>query len=170
VTDRDARIERLYAKAEEKNVERKAATIRRGPISLVVVCLGVSLIVGVVAAIDLRRLQTPRGTAMAWTGAAVFGDCTAYQKLSVERRADAERDADQRCLDLRVVTAPSRDLPSQVSLEVLDVREDADRATALIRVARPGLPMREVELTLEKRGGDWDVVLDEATCEALPCP
>jgi len=45
--------------------------------------LALTLAVGTIAAIDLRRLQTPRGTALAWTGAAVFGDCTAYLALSV---------------------------------------------------------------------------------------
>jgi len=54
--------------------------VRRGPEVLVgVLALGV----GVVAAVDLRRLMTPTGTALAWTGAAVFGDGTAYERLSV---------------------------------------------------------------------------------------
>jgi len=49
------------------------------------------LAVGVVAAVDLRRLQTPHGTALAWTGAAIFGDCTLSGAVAATVAGTAQR-------------------------------------------------------------------------------
>jgi hypothetical protein len=38
-------------------------------------------------------LQTPSGTALAWTGATVFGDCTAYLDPSIPDAAAPTADA-----------------------------------------------------------------------------
>jgi hypothetical protein len=163
-------LERRYGRAEEKNVARKQATVRRGPVSLVAVCLGVALLVGITAAVDLRRLQTPGGTAMAWTAAAVFGDCTAYGQLSVRPDGD-ERDADERCQSLRAASQQARDRPDDVELELLSTAEDGDRASAVVRVRRPGLDGEaEVPLSMRARRGGWQVELTDAACAALPCP
>ena len=142
--------------------------MRRGPVSLVAVCLGVALVVGVVAAVDLRRLQTPRGTALAWTGAAVFGDCTAYRELSLTPD-DAAPD-DERCLELRRQTEDARSRAGEVSIELLSVQEGSDRAEAVVRVRRPREPEREVTLDLRPRGDGWAVVLSQETCAVLACP
>jgi hypothetical protein len=67
--------------------------------------------VGVTAAIDLRRLDTPLGTALGWAGAAVYGDCDAYAALSLAgpgRPAEARSDADV-CRDLRAGTVQARE-------------------------------------------------------------
>jgi hypothetical protein len=166
--DREARIERLYAEAERKNETRKAATVRRGPVSLIGVCLGVALLVGVVAAVDLRRLQTPDGTALAWTGAAVFGDCTAFRRLSA---LPDERDDDEDCRVLRRRSEAARDRPAEVEIEVLSASEEGDRAAAVVRVRQPGTPAERVPLSMVRgRGGGWAVELTDETCALVPCP
>lgn len=159
--------EAAYARLEEKNVVRTAATVRRGPVSLVAVMLLVALAVGVVAAVDLRRLQTPRGTALAFTGAAVFGDCTAYRELSVGRD---EGDEDARCLELRRLTEDNRARAGDVEITLVSAAERGDGARAVVRVRRPDEPAREVPLQLRRRGGGYAVELTEPTCAVLPCP
>jgi hypothetical protein len=169
---REERIDRLYAQAEEKLEVVKAKRVQRGPISLIVVCLGVSLLVGIVAAVDLRRLQSPRGTALAWTGAAVFGDCTAYLRLSVadpvatvqDRRSEVEL-----CRDLRAQTEQAReDSPSIGILAGDDVSVQGDRAEIEIEVSRPART-RSVVLQLRRAGDGWVVVRTAATCLAVGC-
>ena len=60
------------------------------------------LAVGVTAAVDLRRLHTPRGAALAWTEAATFGDCRAFLALSDPDDPTAERRTDDEiCRSLR---------------------------------------------------------------------
>jgi hypothetical protein len=171
VTDgRDERLERLYAQAERKNEARKAATVRRGPIGLIAVCLGVALVVGITAAIDLRRLHTPEGTALAWTGAAVFGDCVAYRELTVGL-TDDDRDDGEQCRDLRRLTEDARDRPGDVEIEVLEAEEDGDRARAVVRVRRPGVDGDvDVPIEMRPRRSGWQVERADATCAALPCP
>lgn len=161
-------LDRRYAEAEARRSGRSEATARRGPISLIAVCLGVALAVGVVAAVDLRRLQTPTGTALAWTGAAVFGDCTAYRELS-RPVAGSDVDPDEQCLALRKSTAGARERAGQVAIDVVRVEQDGDRATARVRVERPDLPAVEVPLPLRRDGDGWVVVLDDRVCNAVGC-
>lgn len=161
--------EQLYARLEEKNVARTAATVRRGPVSLVAVCLGVALVVGVVAAVDLRRLQTPEGTALAFTGAAVFGDCTAYRELS-RRPGDGGDDDAERCRTLREQTEDARERAGAVEIELVRVSQDGDAADATVQVRRPDEPAREVPLELQRDGGRWRVQLTRETCAVLACP
>jgi hypothetical protein len=122
-------LERRYAVAEAKGAGRTAATTRRGPVSLIAVLLGVALAVGVVAAVDLRRLQTPTGAALGWTGAAVFGDCTAYRELSVPDPDEAgpERDPDATCRALREAPREPRRARGEVDIDVVAVRRTATR-------------------------------------------
>jgi hypothetical protein len=162
-----AELERRYAEAEERKSGRSAATARRGPISLIAVCLGVALSVGVVAAIDLRRLQTPTGTALAWTGAAVFGDCTAYRELSAE--TGDEPDADARCRTLREATELNRAEAGRVAIEVVEVAEDGDRARATVVLQRPERDEVEVEVPMRRTGDGWQVELTDEVCDAVGC-
>ena len=170
-TERE-RIDRLYAKAEEKLEEVNAKRVERGPISLIAVLLGVSLVVGVVAAVDLRRLQSPRGTALAWTGAAVFGDCTAYLELSVpdpdavvpDRRSDGEL-----CRDLRSRTEGARGDAPRIEIVAGEVTELGDeRAQVQVEVTRPSRT-RSVVLDLQRNGDGWVVVRTAPTCLAVGC-
>ena len=126
-----------------------------------------SLAVGAVAAIDLRRLQTPRGTALAWTGAAVFGDCTAYDRLSIapapERRSDAAV-----CRDLRAATEDARADASTIGIDVLSVEQRGREATVEVQVRR-GADEASVELPLRRKGDGWGVVLTDEVCRVVGC-
>lgn len=162
----DDRLERRYAELEGKNEQRKAATVRRGPVSLIAVCLGVALVVGITAAVDLRRLRTPEGTALAFVGAAVFGDCATYRQLAAEDLPDD----DAFCLALLELTQQARERPDDVEIEVLStVAGDPPGATALVRVRR-GDDEQVVELPLVREGGELRVRRSPELCAALACP
>ncbi len=95
--------------------------------------LALTLAVGTIAAIDLRRLQTPRGTALAWTGAAVFGDCMRYRELSVPEPDEPQPDQrsdDELCRDLTRQTAGNRDAASEIGIDLLDVGRRDGEVTA----------------------------------------
>ena len=169
---REERIERLYAQAEEKLEGVKAKRVQRGPLSLIAVCLGLCLVVGFVAVVDLRRLQSPTGTALAWTGAAVFGDCTAYLDLSVpdpdavvpDRRSDAEL-----CRDLRAETQEARGDAPRIDIVVIsELSERGDTTGVQVEVRRPGRT-RSVLLPLRRQGDGWVVVRTAPTCLAVGC-
>ena len=163
-----AELEGRYADAEQTRSGRTAASARRGPVSLIAVCLGVALSVGVVAAIDLRRLQTPTGAALGWTGAAVFGDCTAYRELSLPRPGDS-RDADQQCLALRATTEQNRQRAGAVEVEVTEVQQDGAQAVATVRLVRPLQRRVDVDLSLRRVDDSWVVVLTDEVCDAVGC-
>ncbi len=162
-------LESRYAAAEQKLEVQRRRSIARGPVGLIAVLVGLSLAVGVVAAVDLRRLQTPRGTALAWTGAAVFGDCTAYDRLSIaapgspERRSDAEV-----CRQLRTTTTEARENAARTGIDVVQVRRDGREATVRVEVRRPE-GAEQVELPLVRRGGGWAVVRTAEVCSAVRC-
>ncbi len=167
---REQRTERLYAEAERSLDVVKARRVRRGPETLIAVLVLLSLAVGVVAAVDLRRLMTPRGTALAWTGAAVFGDCTAYDRLSVPASGAAadRRSQAQRCLALRRATQDARDESGRVGIDLLQVQQDGRDARAVVRLSRPqGVAV--VQLDLVRDGAGWAVVLTDATCRVVGC-
>ena len=161
-------LARRYAEAERSLEPQRQRSIARGPIGLIAVLLLLSLAVGVVAAIDLRRLQTPRGTALAWTGAAVFGDCTAYERLSVAPRDD--RRDDVRCTVLRERTQEARETAAQIGIDVLSVEQRGREASVEVEVRRPTGTRRAV-LPLQRKGDGWAVVLDDRVCALVGgCP
>jgi hypothetical protein len=172
IEPRDERVERLYAQAEHKLEGAKARQVARGPVTLIGVALGLCLAVGTVAAIDLRRLQTPLGTALGWTGAAVFGDCNAYLRLSVpdpqavvtDRRSD-----DQLCAELRARTEPARVDAARIAITASDPVEQGREAQVPVVVTRPSSE-RTVTLRLVRKGDGWVVVRTAPTCLAIGCP
>lgn len=163
--------ERLYARAEQKLEKTKARRIRRGPETLIAVLIGLSLTAGAVAVVDLRRLMTPRGTALAWTGAAVFGDCTAYEALSTAAPSGPTdlRKERARCLDLRRSTAPNREEASRIGIDLQTVEQQSRRqATAQMRISRPD-EVRVVLLRMQRKGDGWAVLRTGETCAAVGC-
>lgn len=166
---REERVERIYAQAEQSLVAVNERRVRRGPETLVAVLVLLCLAVGVVAAVDLRRLMTPRGTALAWTGAAVFGDCTAYRALSVPDTGVREERADNElCSDLVRGTEQARRQPTTIGIELLAVSTMGSRATAQMRITRPG-NVDTTELQLVRRGDGWVVLRSADTCAAVGC-
>ena len=160
-------VEQRYAELERSLEPQKARSIARGPIGLIGVLIALSLAVGAVAVVDLRRLQTPRGTALAWTGAAVFGDCTAYSRLSIAEQRDDRSDAAV-CRDLRRETEQARATAAQIGIDVVSVEQRGRQATVEVQVRRP-TGQRTVELPLRRKGDGWAVVLTDEVCRAVGC-
>ena len=128
----------------------------------------ISLAVGTVAAIDLRRLQTPRGTALAWTGAAVFGDCTAYDRLSIPPESEDRSDA-AICRELTADTAEARAAAATIGIDLESVEQRGREATARMQIRR-GDDTTTVELALRRKGDGWGVVLTDEVCRKVGCP
>lgn len=159
-----------FRQAERSLEPQRLRSIARGPIGLIGVLIVLSLAVGVVAVVDLRRLQTPRGAALAWTGAAVFGDCTAYDRLSVPPDGAGEtRSTQEVCLDLRRGTAEARERSSEIGIEVLAVDERVDDAFVDVRLTRDD-DVEELELQLRRGGDGWVVVRTYEVCLQVGCP
>jgi len=163
-------IEQRYAAAEARLEAARARRVRRTPVVLVALVGLLVLACGLVAAYDLRRLQTPRGTALAWTEAAVFGECTGYGRLSVAAagRLPDPRGEAQRCADLRRATAGAR--AEQASLAIRSgaaVRRGRSAEVPVTVVRRSGT--RDAVLHLVRQDHGWAVVRDEAACAAAAC-
>ena len=157
-----------YAELERSLEPQKARSIARGPIGLIGVLVVLSLAVGTVAAIDLRRLQTPRGTALAWTGAAVFGDCTAYERLSIAPE-DEERSDEEICTELLASTQDAREMAGRIGIDVVSIEQRGRAATVVVEVRR-GDDTTRVPLPLRRKGDGYAVVLTDEVCDAIGCP
>ena len=157
-----------YAELERSLEPQKARSIARGPIGLIGVLVVLSLAVGAVAAVDLRRLQTPRGTALAWTGAAVFGDCIAYERLAIPVEEE-ERSDEQVCARLLESTVEARQNAATIGIEVRSVEQRGREATVEVAVRREQRT-RTVELPLRRKGDGWGVVLTDEVCDVVGCP
>lgn len=159
-----------YADLERSLEPQRKRSIARGPIGLIAVLILLALAVGVVAAVDLRRLQTPRGAALAFTTAVVFGDCTAYQRQSVPPPGAGEVRSDEEvCADLLRETAPAREAPTEYGVELLEVQEQGDAASAVVEVRRPDETAR-LDLELVRQGDGWAVVRSYELCLEIGCP
>lgn len=151
-----------YAQLERRAEVSQSTRVWRGQVGLVIVMILVALLVGSTAAVDLRRLQTPVGTAQRWAEATVFGDCAAYARLSVPAPGSREaRSAGQVCRDLRARVATT-----DVTRAVVRTQLERSRGrTAVVRVelAR-GEIRRQTLLPLRRRGDGWVVVRDAQAC------
>ena len=157
-----AEVPQRQLEAERRNELRDRRRVERSPYVLVGLLLALVLGVGLTAAVDLRRLDTPAGAALAWAESAVFGDCPRYVLLSSPDPSggdDARRE--QVCRDL---AARSADRAAATRVRLLAARP----GSAELVVERPGetVPFR-VALV---RDGRWRVVLDDASCAAVGCP
>ncbi|MDT7572496.1 MAG: hypothetical protein QOE05_2670 [Actinomycetota bacterium] len=161
--------EQRWATAERSLDVQSARRIRRTPGVVIAILLLLTLAVGITAAVDLRRLQTPRGAALAWTEAAVFGNCRAFLALSqvddptVERRTD-----DEICRALRAATARARNDVTRISITPKSVVQQGRSADVLVQVRDPD-GVHEVRLHLVHRGDDWLVVRSAGACGDVTC-
>jgi hypothetical protein len=125
--------------------------------------------IAVTAVLDLRRLQTPGGTALVWAQSAVFGECGDYVKYSVpDPSVPDERSTTQLCQDLRAATATARGEPLKVGLILGRVQRAGNRARVELVLTRAGVSTR-VAVRLASTGGRWRVVRDALTCGSLGC-
>lgn len=166
---------RRYKQLEQSLEPQKQRSVARGPIGLIAVLVLLVLAVGTVVAVDLTRLRTPRGTALAWTGATVFGDCRAYERLSVPGPGSDDEDGAraQRCARLQEQTEPAREESGRYSIEVVAVEQDGDEATVRIELGRredARVVTRTVDLPLRRGGDAWVVVRTAEVCRVLDCP
>lgn len=119
------------------------------------------LLVALTAAVDLRRLQTPRGAALAWTESAVFGGCRPYLSLSTaqgETRSD-----DEVCAALTARTAPARKHTEGYDLHAVSVAQTGAHATVVIEVRTPQSTSRVTE-ELVRQDHTWRVVRPPSAC------
>ena len=163
-------VNRRYAAAELTLEVAAAKRIRRTPAVLISLLALLVAGVGLVSSADLRRLQTPRGTALAWTEAAVFGDCRGYQKLSLAPPADVlvvdRRSGEQRCTDLRRSTEDARLHSGSIRLDAVSVQRPGATAAVQVRLVRAGAE-RTVLLSLVRRGAGWAVLRDGSACAQI---
>ena len=160
-------VEERWAAAERTLERGQRKRMRRTPAVVVGITGLLVLAVGVTAAVDLHRLQTPRGASLAWTEAAVFGNCRAYQALSQPVGREVRPD-DAVCRALHARTAAARDNPDRFDVQAGAVDRTGPRATVLVRVRRPD-GTTQVGLHLVQRGDDWLVLLDSAACGQVGC-
>ena len=161
--------EQRWGAAERGLDLQNARRVRRTPGVVIAILLLLTLAVGVTAAVDLRRLQTPRGAALAWTEAAVFGNCRAFLSLSQPDDATTERRTDSEiCRSLRAATAEARNDVTRIAIRPRSVVQHGRTADAVIEVREP-VGTRELRLHLVHRGRDWLVVRDDGACHYLTC-
>jgi hypothetical protein len=170
VTPSRAGAEDRWREAERAAEAKRRARARRQPLYLIALVNALVIGIGVTATIDLRRLQTPGGTALRWTQAAVFGDCPDYLEFSVSDLSVPDaRSTDQLCKDLRAATAEARQEQLKIGLRLESVRRTRDRAVVVVRLTRADVPA-QVSMDLRRTGGHWRVVRDALTCGSVGCP
>jgi hypothetical protein len=161
--------EQRWATAERTLDVQAARRMRRTPGVVIAILLLLTLAVGVTAAVDLRRLHTPRGAALAWTEAATFGNCHAFLALSRPDDPTSERRTDDEiCRSLRASTAKARSDVTRIALTPKSVEQHGATAVAVIEVRGPQ-GTRDVRLDLVREGDQWLVVRRSATCDDVSC-
>ena len=158
-----------WARLEEEERERRQRKLRNQPRILLVVVNTLVLATGLTATLDLRRLATPGGTALAWTQAAVFGDCEDYLRYSVaDRTVPDSRTEDQLCRDLRASTQQARADSVSIGLTLGRVLEQPYGAEVEVTITRAKVPTR-VAMKLVRSDGHWRVVRNALTCSSVGC-
>lgn len=164
-------VEERYRAMEAEAEQARRRKQRRQPLILIALVNALILLTGVTVTLDLRRLQTPGGTSLAWVQAAVFGDCEKYRTYSVADPSSAapdRRTADERCRDLRAATATARADSIRVKLTLGEVQRSGDTALVAVALTQNGKDER-LSLHLVRSGGRWRVVRDAAVCAQLVC-
>ena len=167
---RDARdLEQRYRELEKRKEVPLEVRVRRGQVGLLLALLLAVLLAGITAAVDLRRLQTPLGTAQRWTEATVFGDCSGHLSLSVRAPGDDDpRVPDEVCEALRRRSLVARTEITRTRVDVRLLSQAGDRAEAQAVVTRPAGQVRTL-VRLRRSDGGWRVVRDDAACR-VGCP
>jgi hypothetical protein len=158
-------LDELYAELEAAEESRRRARLRRQPLILIALLGALTLGVGLVASVDLRRLQTPEGVALRWTQAAVFGDCKDYLHYSTGSAAQPEAEV---CRSLRASTAEARVHNVDIGLTVRSVTVHGTSAEVVLRIARAD-EAQLAQLDLRRVAGRWRVVRDEGSCVVFQC-
>lgn len=165
MTDLEARYAELEAAAEDK----RRARMRRQPLILIALLQSLVVGIGLVAAVDLRRLQTPQGVALRWTQAATFGNCDDYLHFSTgsDGRSRAEL-----CRALRAMTRDARLNNAQIGLAVRHTSRHGSTAVVRLDVSQSvgrNRDVRHAVLDLRRTGGRWVVVRDATSCAIVAC-
>ncbi len=164
-------VEQRYRRLEAEAEAVRARKMRRQPMILIALFNVLILATAVTVTIDLRRLHTPEGTALAWVQAAVFGDCEKYRRYSVADPLTAgpdSRTTHERCRDLRAATATARADAIRVKLTLGRVQRHGDRAQVAVELTQSGAAT-SLALQLVRSRGSWRVVRDAAVCAHLVC-
>jgi hypothetical protein len=157
-----------YAAAEAAAEAKRRAKARRQPLVLIALMNVLVLGIGFTAVVDLRRLETPTGTALRWVQAAVFGDCTDYLTFSAAGGPPDERSRQQLCADLRAVTADARNERLRIGLRVQGARTAGATAEVRLELVRQGHPTA-LRVHLVRRHKRWVVLRDAVTCGSVGC-
>jgi hypothetical protein len=153
---------------ERKNDERTARQVRRTPVVVLGLLVVLTFGVGITAAIDLRRLDTPAGAAQGWVTATLSGDCARYRLLSTPDVPEP-RDEEQLCADLTRVARDGLTTAVRTRVRVVgEVQQEGPLARVSVELAPDGgtAVVRELRLVDRDR---WRVLRDAAACELVPC-
>ncbi len=164
-------VEERYRELEAAAEVVRRRKQRRQPLILIGLVNTLVLLTGVTVTVDLRRLQTPGGTSLAWVQAAVFGDCDNYRSFSVadpQASAPDRRTTEERCRDLRAATATARADSIRVKLGLGAVTRTGDTAQVTVALTQDG-KAQQLKLNLVRSDGRWRVVRDAAVCAQIVC-
>lgn len=157
-------VELRYRELEAAEEIKRLRKQRRQPLLLLALINALVLGTGATAAVDLRRLNTPGGAALAWTQAAVFGDCDDYQAYSVAVDPAADRRTSQElCRDLRATTEQARSQSLTIGITRDRAVQKGNAATVELTVTRRSVPT-SVLLSLERKDGQWRVLRTAEAC------
>ncbi len=150
-------LEQRYRALEQRREVSMQDRVRRGQVGLLLALITALLLAGTTAAVDLRRLRTPEGTARAWAEATVFGDCDRHLSLSVAAPGAPVQDA---TLCRRLAAVP-RVPGTTVRTRLLS--RGATRASAEGVLVTPTRTVA-VRLELRRRGAGWVVLRTPQAC------
>lgn len=154
--------------AEQRNEERRRRAVERTPAVVLSLLVLLTLVAGVTAAVDLRRLASPAGATRAWVRAALTADCDTYGSLSTLPGGRPGRVDPAQCAVL-MAAAPAGGSTAEVAVTGTAVLRDGT-ATADVVVARPREPVLAGRVVLVRVDGRWRVVRNAFTCALLTCP
>lgn len=166
MSGRSSSVAELYQDVLSEDPEVLAARRARARWQVLILLLVIDLLVlavGLISMVDLRRLQTPEGTALRWVQASVVGSCDDYLGYSVASadRPDPRTD-DQICKDLRDRASKDRGMTYNLVLSaVTDTRVQILLTRGEVTVA--------VDVALVRRDGAWRVLRNALTCDSVGC-